>query len=434
MSADVRHVSVHADDDVGAVDLALPARLPLAALIPDIVRLTGADTGTPARWRLATVCGTVLDESVPLGEQDVRDGDVLLLSTALPRAPRFDRTDVVTAVLASAPPPADTPVLRMIVGLVVASAGAVAGASGYGSASLITAGVLLCVVAGAAVTASRTRREALVCGPLGCLTVLMAALCGALTVPGPLDVPHALLGAAAAAAVSIALLRFRVGPPVVSTASACACLLCTVAMSGAVLWPVPRHSVGVALALLALGSLSLAPRLSVMLSGLVPAPSLTEESVTGADRRAAAGHRVLVGLVIGSTAAAGAGVAVVAIGCLHGSGHWLSGAAFCAVIGAALLLRSRCYAAGRCRWTLMLSGLFSLTVAFAVVAVQYGHWAAVVAVCAGVIVIVRESPDEPSPVASRSVEVLEYVVLAAVTPVACAALDVFSLVRSSSLI
>ena len=157
----------------------------------------------------------------------------------------------------------------------------------------------------------------------------------------------------------------------------------------------------------------------------------------GGPETSAVGDRlrmVLVGLVIGSTAAAGAGVTVVAIGCLHGSGHWLSGAAFCAVIGAALLLRSRCYVAGRCRWTLTLSGLFSLTVAFAVVAVQYGHWAAVVAVCAGVIVIVRESPDEPSPVASRSVEVLEYLVLAAVTPVACAALDVFSLVRSSSLI
>lgn len=67
-------------------------------------------------------------------------------------------------------------------------------------------------------------------------------------------------------------------------------------------------------------------------------------------------------------------------------------------------------------------------------AMRYGPWAAVVAVCAGVTVIVRERPDEPSPLAVRSVEVLEYAVLAAVVPVACAALDVFAIVGTSDLI
>ena len=45
-------------------------------------------------------------------------------------------------------------------------------------------------------------------------------------------------------------------------------LLATVATSGAVLWQAPQHSVGVVLVLLALGALSLAPRLSVLMSGL----------------------------------------------------------------------------------------------------------------------------------------------------------------------
>lgn len=433
MSADVCHVCVHADD-VGVVDLALPARLPVASLIPDIVRLAGANTGTPVRWELATLCGTVLDETVPLQDQDVRDGDVLLLSPALSRVPRFDRPDVVTAVLAASPPPGDTRALRVIVGLVAAAAGALAGLAAQGSASLITLGVLSCLVGGAAVTTSRAGREMWVCGPLGCLTVLMFGLCGALVVPGPLDAPHALLGTAAAAAVSLVLLRLRVGSPVVSTAAACAGLLCAVVMSGAVLWPVPPHSAGVALALLALGALSLAPRISVLLSGLAPAPSLTDEPLPDAAGRAAAGHRILVGLVIGICAAASIGAAVVAIGGLSGARHWLSGAAFCAVAGAALLLRSRCYAAGRCRWALTLSGLCSLAAAFVAVAMRYGPWAAVAAVCAGVTVIVRESRGEPSPLAARSVEVLEYTVLAAVVPVACAALDVFAVVRTSDLI
>lgn len=433
MSTDVCHVSVHAGDDVGAVDLVLPAGLPLVSLIPDIVRLAGGDTGTPTRWQLTTVGGTVLDESIPLHHQDVRDGDVLLLSSALPRVPRFDRPDAVTAVLASAPPPADTRALRVTGGLVAASAGAFAGVAGQRSASLMTVGAMLCVVAGAAVVTSRAGRGTWVCGPLGCLTVLMAAVCAALVVPGRLDTPHALLGAAAMAAVSLVLLRLQIGSPVASTASACAGLLCTVTMTGAVLWQLPRYSAGVVLAVLALGALGLAPRLSVLFSGLAPAPSLTDEPLADADRRAAAAHRVLVGLVIGICTAASVGTAVVAFGCLRGVGHWLSGAAFCAVVGAALLLRSRCYAGGRCRWALTLSGLCSLTAAFVLVAVRYGHWAAVAAVCAGATVIMRESPDEPSPVASRSVEVIEYAVLAAVAPAACAALDVFTLVRTASL-
>jgi type VII secretion integral membrane protein EccD len=232
----------------------------------------------------------------------------------------------------------------------------------------------------------------------------------------------------------LVLLRFEVGSPVASTASACGGLLCTVAMSGAVLWQAPWHSAGVGLALLAIGALSLAPRLSVLMSGLAPAPSLTDEPVADGDRRAAVGHRLLVGLVIGVCAAAGVGAVVVAVGCLGGAGHWLSSSAFCAVVGAALLMRSRCYAAGRCRWALSLAGLCSITAALVIVATRYGHWAAVVAVCAGVTVMVRESTEEPSPVASRAVEVLEYAVLAAVVPLACAALDVFALVRTSSLI
>jgi type VII secretion integral membrane protein EccD len=435
MSFNVCHVSVQADDDVGVVDLALPARLPVASLIPDIVRLSGADAEAPGHWQLATMCGTVLDGSVPLQDQDVRDGDLLLLSAALPRVPAFERTDPITVVLAAAPPRGDTRALRGTGGLSAAIAGALALAAGPGTtATLVTAAVLMCVVAGVTVGASRSGRGPRVCAPLGCITVFVAAICAALAVPGPLDVSHALLGSAAAAAVSLVLLRIGVGSPVASTASACGGLLCAAASAVAVLCNAPRHSVGVVLAVFALGALSLAPRLSVLMSGLAPAPSLAVEVVADADRRAAAGHRILIGLVIGGCVAASIGTVVVGVGCLRGAGHWLSGAAFCAVVGSALAMRARCYAAGRCRWSLMLSGICSVAMSFVLIAAQYGHWAAGVAVCAGVTVIVRESPDEPSPIASRAAEVFEYAVLAAVVPVACAALDVFNVVRTSSLI
>lgn len=436
MSANVCHVSVYADE-AEAVDLTLPARLPLAALIPDIVRLVVADhTGAPSRWQLATVRGTVLDESIPLQENGIRNGDRLLLSTAERHVPVFGRADLVTTVLATAPAAGDTRALRAAAGLVAATAGALACVAGRGgvTASLLTGCALLCVIAGAAVVAARARRGPWVCGPLGILTVLMAALCGALAVPGPLGAPHALLAAAMTAAVSLVLLRLEVGSSVASTASAHFGLLGAAPLSGAVLWRLPAHSVGVMLGLLALGALSMAPRLSVVLCGLAPAPSLADEPVPDAQRRAEAGHRVLVGLIAGACAAAAVGTVVVAAGCLRGAGDWRSAAAFCAVVGTAMLLRARWHAAGRCRWALTLAGTCSLTAGFAILAGQYGHWAAAVAMCAGVTVIAHDGSGERSPVAARSLEMVEYAVLAAVVPVACAALDVFSLVRTSSLI
>lgn len=432
MSANVCHVSVHADDGVGAVDLALPARVPVAALLPDIVRLTGVDAAVPGRWQLATVCGTVLDESAPLSEQYVRDGDRLLLSTALPRLPGFGRSDTVTAVLASAPPAADNRVLRVTAGLIAAGVGVLAVAAQR--MSPLGTAVLVCAVAGVTVAAARSGRGVSVCGPLGCLTVVVAALSAVSAVPGPVGAPHLLFGSAATVAVSAVLLRLGIGWGMVSTATVAFGAVGVIAFSGAAVWEMPRHAVGVVAVVLALGAMSLAPRVSVLAAGLAPPPSLSAEPVDDADRRARAGHRILVGLVVGISAAAAVATTGVAVCCLRGEGHTVSTAVFCAVTGSALLLRARCYSAGPCRWALTLSGLCSLTAFFVTVAATGGRWATMAAVGVGVMVIVADDRGELSPVAARAVDVVEYAVLAAVAPAACAALDVFALVRTSSLI
>lgn len=434
MSADVCHISVHTGDEPDVVDLVLPNRLPVAALLPDIVELAVAGhAAEPGPWQLSTVCGTVLDESAALREQGVGDGDLLLLSPAQPLLPAFGRPHPVAAVLAAAPQPGDARALRVTAGLVAASAGIAAFATARGVAALVTAAALTCMVAGVAVIASRARRAAWVCAPLGCLTVLMAALCGALAVPGPFGASHALLAGAVAAAVALMLLRLRIGSATAATTVACVGVLGTVAMSGAVLWHWPIRVVGIVVLLLALGALSLAPRLSVVLSGLAPAVSAPDDPHLDADRRARTGHRVLIGLVTGACLTTGLGAVVLAAGCLRGSGQWWAGATLCAVVGIGLVSRTRCYAAGRCRWALMFSGMCCLAAGFVVVVGQHGPWVAVVAVGAGVAVIAVEPAGEPSPVAARALEVSEYAVLAAVAPVACAALDVFTLVRSASL-
>lgn len=430
MSANMCHVSVHAGD-VDAVDLALPARIPVAALLPDIVRMTGVDAGAAGRWQLATVCGTVLDESVPLSEQHVRDGDRLLLSTTLPRLPSFDRADTVTAVLAAAPPSADPGALRVTAGLTAAGVGVLAGATLR--ISPLGAAVLMCAVAGVTVVAARSGRGASVCGPLGCLAVAVAALAGLSAVPGPADVPHWLLGSAAAVVVSVVLLRMGIGWAVVSTATGCLGALGMAVFSSAAVWQMSWHSVGVVGVALALGALSLAPRVSVLAAGLGPPPSLLAEPVDDADRRARVGHRILAGLVVGISAAAAVATAAVAVCCLRGEAHWVSTAVLCAVTGSALLLRARCYSSGACRWTLMLSGSCSLAGAFVLLAAAWDSWAAVAAVGVGMAVIAADGRGELSPVAARAVDVFEYAILAAVVPAVCAALDVFALVRTSSL-
>ena len=79
-------LTVQDGEDAGslAVDLALPRNADVGLLMPPIVDLVHRDDDPAAarRWRLARICGSPLDESMTLNENDVRDGDLLVLTTA----------------------------------------------------------------------------------------------------------------------------------------------------------------------------------------------------------------------------------------------------------------------------------------------------------------------------------------------------------------
>lgn len=434
MSAQVYRISVHAGNAGAATDLTVPAHLPLAALMPDIVRLAADDVGPGRHWRLTRMCGAVLDEDAPLADQGVGDGDLLVLSDAAPPAPRLDRAGMVTTV-ADAAVTSTTPALRSSAGLWAALAGLIAWPaipSGPGVVAA-TAAVTLCGVTVVAVLSARSGRPAWVSGPLAGVAVVAASVCAGQVVGGPPGPPHALLAAAAAAAMSSVLLRFSLGPPIALTAMVTAALLTSAAVACAVLWGLPTAAVGAVLAVLTFGALTAAPRISIMLAGLAPSASLTDAPVDDADQRAAAGHRVLTGLVTGCSGAFV--IAAAAVG-LAGAAAWPAGALFCGVVGSALLLRGRTFAAGRCRAGLTVAGTAALTAGFVtmVAAVpQYAHWAAAAAVAAGVAAICHDGRSDPTPVAARAVEVAEYVALAAVAPSACAVLGLFDLVRHASL-
>ena len=70
------------------VDLVLPAAIPVAELVPELVCLTKAPT-PPASWyRLTTLTGVELTPEVGLAAHGVVDGSVLLLSATAPTPPR----------------------------------------------------------------------------------------------------------------------------------------------------------------------------------------------------------------------------------------------------------------------------------------------------------------------------------------------------------
>src|SRR3954466_5041615 len=86
------------------VDLALPTRLQVGELLPDIVDLVGERAREGERWRLSRLDGSVLVESAAVEDSRVEDGDVLLLSdeTSLP-TPRYgDMSHYVLDASASA--------------------------------------------------------------------------------------------------------------------------------------------------------------------------------------------------------------------------------------------------------------------------------------------------------------------------------------------
>src|SRR6478672_3693559 len=72
-----------------AADVALPSRLELGEMLPDIVLLVGQQPATAGRdcagrWRLSRLDGSSLDESMTLHEDGIHDCDVLPPTTETP--------------------------------------------------------------------------------------------------------------------------------------------------------------------------------------------------------------------------------------------------------------------------------------------------------------------------------------------------------------
>jgi type VII secretion integral membrane protein EccD len=419
----VCRLSIQSDRDGQpiTVDVALPVGTPVGALLPTIVALAGQPSReSPRCWRLDRVSGSSLDESITLAENGVHDGELLVLaaSDAVPLG--LVRWGPCRTV-AEAGPPRD---VRRFMSEVACIWAAVLGSlalctrlTGHPSIHLLIAAIGTCSAAAVAVT-GRSAASAVA-------SVSLAAASGFLAVPSGPGPANVFLAAAAAASMSLVLLRWTDHWPSALVATACFSALVAVTVITPVVGVVPVATVGAILAVAALGVLAVSGRMSIHLSGLA-----TDQDV---NERAIRGHATLTGLVGGCSGAAALGTVLIAVGCHRYGAPSLAGAGFATVVGLVLLLRVRTHVDEARRRALASGGLASTSAAFVIIATaspaQVG-WvsAAIIALGLG-----AARPPKLNAAAVRAVEVLEYAALVAVVPLACWVSGVYAMVRGTSL-
>jgi type VII secretion integral membrane protein EccD len=297
------------------------------------------------------------------------------------------------------------------------------------TAGLIVTGTCLAVAATvAAAVVRRLRGEPMICVPLSLIAVLYAGAVGFLTVPPGQPASGLLLASAVTFSAAILLLRITgLGRTCLTSIATLGALIAAVAAAGAT-WGLQLNAVGAALVTLSLATLGLAPRLSMVISR------------TDADAVApSAGlcHRILTGLVMGSSIAAALGAASVAIGETRGAGSALRDTTFTAVVALVLLLRMRTHVDPTRRAGLAVAAMLAAAggfVAAAVTAPVHIHVISALAAIAGAAALSCLLSPTVSPIALRIVEVLEYVALAAVVPMACWVGGIYTLARGMNLI
>jgi type VII secretion integral membrane protein EccD len=456
----LRRVSVNAGDAV--VDLVLPAGLPVAELIPEIVDIVdglGGDRfGDPAakRYQLSLPGASALPASATLAQNGIQDGAILVLSqptTPVPD-PRYD--DVADAVSAAVDAKARPWTRRaaQLTGAVAAS-----GFTGVGCLVLMrnalsnnairgfdsTAAVA--ALAGfvamlAAVVAHRIYGSRVAGLTLNLIAIGFAATAGFLAVPGVAGGPNALLAAVAAAVTSVLAIRVTGCGVAILTAVACFAAVFAAGALAAVITTAPLHTISSVCALLSLGLLGLAGRVSTVLSGLSPQLPPTPRPDSPAPERAPEREPLTVRAMhadrwLSSLLPAFASTAAVgAVATALSDASRTDCIAFAAIIGALLLLRAR--HDGRRMPAFAIPGILTIGATFisaAVGAPDYGPWvvATTAALAAGAIYLGFVVPATSfSPAMRRTVDLLEYLALVAIVPLTCWIAGLYGTVRGLS--
>ncbi|MFC1414921.1 type VII secretion integral membrane protein EccD [Streptacidiphilus sp. N1-12] len=459
------------------IDVALPEDVPLADVYPEVLRLSGQTLaeGAPTGFHLVRRDGTVLDSSLPLLAQQVRDGDLLSLrpfADSLPPAVYDDVAEAV-ATAVSADRSLWGPELMRGAGLIggvvlLALLGFALWFSDLqhdmhslpGLLSGVTA-VVLIALSGVRARVYADRGSALALG----LAALPHALIGGSGIVAP-DAGSGsgriqfLVGCIAVLAASVLLTALMPSGDAPFVAATLLSVAGTLATFGAVLTEASASQVAAVAAVVAIALIGYLPQLSarfarlpvafhapVQAAGMSGAEQAAEEEETADYSRIAAqarrGHELLVGLV--------GGCAAIVVGCAtvlaFTDGRWPELLAM--VIGVTTMLRARLFRHTAQVLSLLGAGLLSLGLLVLGVALHMqlflyrnlGNTSAVdvrtvllggsVALGAALLVgIALLVPGRGvSPFWGRILDLVDSLMLLALIPLALAVLDVYAAVR-----
>ncbi len=439
-----------------AVDLTLPTSPELGEILSAIVDLVGVGhetaDGVPERLRLARVDGSALDESVSLLENGIRDGDVLLLAAEpIPRPEQHSEDPGQHAVEMSASADRGTAWAHSMGSVacwwstgVGATTLAWPGPSAPGTRAVVAAVVAVAATV-AAILINHLGAQPLPTLTLGMTAAVFGAIAGFLAVPGGPGPPNYFLAAAICSTVAAVLMHVTSCGTTLFTAIAAFSAVAAVAAAVAALWPAPTAAVGAALAAASLAMINAAAKLSIVLTGLSPRMPSSVDTTADEDPlpagvgalRVARGHQTLTGLLAGFSLSAALGVALV-VADRRNHATW-SGIAFTGAVSAALILRAVQQRGSSRSTTILTAGFITITAGFTHLTLTspgQTPWFGLIAMILGagaLCLTLADVGERLSPFVRRGIELVDYLALAAVVPLACWVGGLFGFVRGLSL-
>jgi type VII secretion integral membrane protein EccD len=444
------------------VDLALPGYVPFAELFPVVARFAGLDRAAAGEAASGWVLQRLGHPPFPLDATPVqaglRDGELIYLSprtTQLPELAFDDVADVIAVGIGDRPDrwvPVDSrrATFGAAAAALLAGVAAVMLAGPPWAMPALTAGAIAMLLLGGAAAASRAAGDAGAAALLGWAALPYALLAGLL---GPArSMPLAHLGAlelisglaATFLAATVAAVATADGTPVFFGAGGAAILGAGGAALDYGLARVNPAGAAAVVAALALALTPLIPAASFRLAGLTlpPVPRDADElrqdtlTVQGGQvlERTAAADRVVTGAVSGIGLVAAA--AAVALALSHG---WLP-RLMCAVLGGALLLRSRVFRGRAQRLWLQVPGYGALAMLALGAALQAAAPRSVLMIAAllvaGAAILIGTGmwlpAHRPSPFWGRAAEILDMTLVISLIPLALGVTGVFGSIRGLS--
>ncbi|MET8650213.1 type VII secretion integral membrane protein EccD [Nocardia aurea] len=462
------------------LDLGLPATIPIAAFITDLVELiesrnpdlTEREEGAPLRtshWTLAKIGRDPIPPDQNLTAAEVFDGELLVLRsvTAKESPALFD--DVIDAVSKLT-----TDTFRnwsaraagwMGVALALVSSLAAVGlliaAKQDGASWAIGFVALGPGIAGlaAAAIAMRRYRARMPAVALSLYGVLLCAAAALLFVPNGIGSPHLMFAAVAALVAAVAGYSATGVGATLTSATVMTVLFGGVAALVRMVWDIDASKIAAGVLVAALIMIAMAPRLAVAAARLPvppvptagaaidpadhePRPTIEDigaigatalPSAAGLELRAKVANEYQSGVIIGSAVAAVLSSVLVADP--FGAARWQD-ITLGLVIAVILSLRGRAFADLTQSATLIGAGAVALLAVLVTVALGHPSW---LVPMAGILLVIAASMvafgvigphTEMSPVTRRAGEIFEYLLIVTVIPLVLWVMDLYSAARN----